>query len=197
MTISTPKSDFVPDSAPVEQTLRWLANLPAPAGLEERVLAKLEAAPRPARFQVWPLLAWPCLAWPRLAGPRFSRSRSFPLENSWLRSAAAAAIVAAVVGGGWAIQAHIQPAPSTQAVAAPSAHTVPNRGFSTASAMRTPQTLVGPLVRPSPTPAAPNPVAVVPTVATPRVKRIQPAAKPLRKKRSIGKNAHSPKPSTK
>ena len=80
---STPKSDwsaFVPDSpsTSVEETLRWLAHLPAPTGLEDRVLAKLESAPRPARVQAWFRLAW----------PNFSRYRSFQLEDSWLCSAA-------------------------------------------------------------------------------------------------------------
>jgi hypothetical protein len=65
-----------------EATLRLIAQLPAPEGLEDRVQAQLRVAPRRAR-----VLSWPAVL------------RS---DSQWMRSAAAAAIVFVVVGGGWA-----------------------------------------------------------------------------------------------
>jgi len=56
-----------------EETLRLIARLPAPVGLEDRVHAGLRSAPRSAR-----VLAWPA---------------AFSPAGGWLRAAAAAAIV--------------------------------------------------------------------------------------------------------
>jgi hypothetical protein len=112
-------------SSEFEATLRLIASLPAPEGLEERVEAGLRKAPRQARILPWPA--------------------ALRLENAWVRTAAAAAIVFVVVGGGWGISSRVQPAPQVRAI------TVPPRvstqgGFSSAGAMRTPQTLNGPVV---------------------------------------------------
>jgi len=107
-----------------EATLRLIARLPAPEGLEDRVQAGLKAAPRKGR-----LLAWPV---------------GLGANNGWMRSVAAAAIVFVVAGGGWGIYSRVQPAlPASGAVAPP--HLGSQGGFATGGAMRTPQTLVGPV----------------------------------------------------
>jgi hypothetical protein len=107
-----------------EETLRLIATLPAPEGLEDRVQAGLGAAPRAGRVLAWPVAA--------AAG------------GAWMRSAAAAAIVFVVAGGGWGIYSRVQPVlPASGAVAPP--HVGAQGGFATGGAMRTPQTLVGPV----------------------------------------------------
>jgi hypothetical protein len=132
------KNAFVSDcgEAPgeAEATLRLIARLPAPAGLEERVKAGL----RTARLSAAPA---------RVS----SRARilSFPtrsrLESNWMRSAAAAAIVFVVVGGGWGVYSRVQPAQPARVTVLPPRVATPG-GFSSAGAMRTPQTLNGPVV---------------------------------------------------
>jgi hypothetical protein len=74
-----------------EATLRLIARLPAPDGLEDRVMAGLKTAPRTARVLVWPSLFQP--------------------TTGWMRGAAAAAIVFVVAGGGWGIYSYVQPVP--------------------------------------------------------------------------------------
>src|SRR3974390_1752977 len=74
-----------------EGTLRLIANLPAPDGLEDRVLAGLRSAPPSGSVLNSP-------------GPVS------------LRSAGASAIVLSVLGGGWGIYSRVQPG---NAVAAP------------------------------------------------------------------------------
>ena len=58
--------------SPAEETLRLVASLPAPDGLEDRVNAALSAAERRGRV----------LAWPRAIRP----------ESGWMRTAAAASL---------------------------------------------------------------------------------------------------------
>ena len=127
-------SGAVPETA--EATLRLIATLPAPEGLEDRVNASLRtaqrSAPRMGRI----------LAWPAVLGP----------GRDWMRSAAAAAIVIVIAGGGWGIYTHVQPA---RGIAAPPRVAAP-AGFSSAGAMRTPNTLNGP-VAPQPAKAKPQP----------------------------------------
>ena len=102
-----------------EQTLRLIATLAAPAGLDDRVRAGLRVAPRPqARL----------LAWPRAISP----------VSGWLRSAAAAAIVCVVAGGGWGIYSHVQRGQVPAGVSA--------GRFSSAGTVRKPLTLNGPVV---------------------------------------------------
>ena len=88
---TTNQNAFANDS--VEATLRLIANLPAPKGLEDRINASLRTAqqsvPRKGR-----LLSWP--------GTKFRPG------SDWMRSAAAAAIVLVVAGGGWGIYSHVQ-----------------------------------------------------------------------------------------
>jgi hypothetical protein len=118
-----------------EETLRLIANLPAPQGLEERVQAGLLAQPRKGRI----------LAWPAALKP----------DSNWMRSAAAAAIVFVVAGGGWGVYSHVRPPQSAGAMAMP-AHAAEPGGFASAGAMRTPQALKGPVLA---QPAAVKPAA--------------------------------------
>jgi hypothetical protein len=115
----------VPRFAQAEETLRLIASLPAPTALEDRVRAALRAAPRTARV----------LAWPKDLNP----------QNGWVRAAAAAAIVFVVAGGGWGVYLHVQQAQPARVIVMPPR--MPSAGgFSSAGAMRTPQTLPGPTV---------------------------------------------------
>ena len=140
---SETKSDSVSASVftPAEETLRLIANLPAPDGLEDRVHAALNAVPRRSR-----VLAWP---------------RALRAESGWMRGAAAAAIVFVVAGGGWGVYSRVQ---STQVaqnqpakVIVMPARTPVSGGFSGAGAMRTPVTLPGP--------KAPEPAKISPLKA--------------------------------
>ena len=113
-----------------EETLRLIASLPAPEGLEERVHKALRAAPRQGRVLSWP------------AG---MRSRVSLRSNSF-RTAAAAAIVFVVVGGGWGVYSRVQMGQTGKVVVMPAPLTN-SGGFSGAGAIRTPETLPGPKVR--------------------------------------------------
>lgn len=113
-----------------EETLRLIASLPAPEGLEERVHQSLRAAPRQGRVLTWP------------AG---MRARVSFRSNSF-RTAAAAAIVFVVVGGGWGVYSRVQTGQSGKVVVMPAPLTN-GGGFSGAGAIRTPETLPGPKVR--------------------------------------------------
>jgi hypothetical protein len=133
---SETKSDSVSASvfSPAEETLRLIARLPSPEGLEGRVHAAVRVAQRRSR-----ILAWP---------------RALRAESGWMRGAAAAAIVFVVAGGGWGVYTRVE---STQIEQNQPAKVIvmPARmpiagGFSGAGAMRTPLTLPGP--------AAPQPV---------------------------------------
>jgi hypothetical protein len=121
-----------------EETLRLIANLPAPDGLEDRVHAALNAMPRRSRV----------LAWPRNLRP----------ESGWMRGAAAAAIVFVVAGGGWGVYMRVGSTQIEQNLPAKvivmPARTPVAGGFSGAGAMRTPVTLPGPT---APEPAKTNP----------------------------------------
>jgi hypothetical protein len=115
-----------------EATLHLVTHAAAPAGLEERVHAALEAAPK----RGW-LLEWPVTA-------------------GWMRATAAAAIVMVVAGGGWGVYRHAQlhqPA-KVNVMPAPLVTAPATGGFSSAGAMRTPQTLKGPAVVETPKPNA-------------------------------------------
>jgi hypothetical protein len=137
--------------ADLDATLRLIANLPAPAGLEDRVFAGALAAPRGGR-----VLAW----------PQPMRTRN------WMRSAAAAAIVLVVGGGGWGIYSHVGQREPAHAVVMPQ-RLMPPGEFSTAGAIRTPQTLNGPILQQQPL-AAPalktQPAQQKPAVKTARRK---------------------------
>jgi hypothetical protein len=123
--------------AAAEETLRQIARLPAPQGLEDRLYMHLKAAllREPRRWE-WLSFHDLNLDW---------------LHGSALRAAAAVAIAAIVAGGGWGVAARIQPA-ALQGSVQPAPLSTP--GFSSAGAIRTPQTLTGPVVETPATPAA-------------------------------------------
>jgi hypothetical protein len=134
----------MPSSA--EATLRLIASLPAPVGLEDRVKAALQSAPRQGRV----------LAWPKALNP----------QSDWMRTAAAAAIVFVVAGGGWGVYTHVlnvQQGQPAKVIVMPRG--LQQGGFSGAGAMRTPQTLPGPTVilpveqKPAPPKGMKKPVA--------------------------------------
>lgn len=112
------------DAGSAEATLRLIAQLPAPAGIEDRVIAGLHSAPRKGRILQWPAMLHP--------------------GSSWMRGAAAAAIVFVVAGGGWGIYTRVQPTQPVKVLVMPRAGA--GSGFSSAGAMRTPQTLNAPVV---------------------------------------------------
>ena len=121
-------------SGDFEETLRLIASLPAPEGLEERVQAGLRTAPQFRLRGRARILAWPA---------------ALRMENGWLqsslaRSAAAAAIAAVVAGGGWSVYSRVQLNQAQRGIALPRV-AMPS-GFSSAGAMRTPRTLNGPVV---------------------------------------------------
>jgi hypothetical protein len=125
-----------------EATLRLIAKLPAPDGLEERVHAKLIAAPQRGRVLSWPGVSIPA--------------------GGWLRAAAAAAIVCVVAGGGWGVYSRVQPGLSAQGTAGTHITTqgagqgTGQGQFSTGDAVRRPQTLNGPAAPPQVTTATPK-----------------------------------------
>ena len=123
-----------PNSDSGEDTLRLIAGLPAPAGLEERVHKALRAAPHELRGS-GRVLAWPARFRAKIA-----------LESNWMRAAAAAAIVFVVVGGGWGVYTRVEPGPAGKVIVMP--QRMPSSGgFSGAGAIRTPVTIPGPTVR--------------------------------------------------
>jgi hypothetical protein len=123
-----------------EDTLRLIASLPAPEGIEERVHKALRSAP-PRKGQV--------VAWPAEIG---SRVLPQSIHSNWMRAAAAAAIVFVVVGGGWGVYSRVEQGQSGKVVVMP-ARVPGSSGFAGAGAIRTPQTLPGPTIREQATPA--------------------------------------------
>jgi hypothetical protein len=117
--------------SPAEETLRLIARVSVPDGLEERVQAGLRRASSGASAKAR-ILHWP-------AAPR--------LNIAWMqnlaRAAAAAAIAALVVGGGWSVSSRFQAVQPSSAVAVP-AQSAGQSGFSSAGARRIPQTLSRP-----------------------------------------------------
>jgi hypothetical protein len=129
---SSPHNPKIPSSVPHDpagegdETLRLISALPAPAGLEDRVHTALNVrSHRRARI----------LTWPRHLSP----------QNGWMRTAAAAAIVFVVVGGGWGVYTRVGHNQPTRIIPMPMRMPAAG-GFSSAGAMRTPQTLPGPVV---------------------------------------------------
>jgi hypothetical protein len=142
------------DSRTGEDTLRLIASLPVPEGLEDRVQASLDAAPRRGR-----VLAWPA---------------AFAPHGSWMRSAAAAAIVFVVVGGGWGVYSRVQQPRSAKVIVLPPRVAAPG-SFANAGAMRTPQTLNGPVLA---HPVAQPPTVVAKTPAKSSARIVQKPARP-------------------
>jgi hypothetical protein len=115
-----------------EATLRLIAALPAPAGLEDRVHAALGSAARQTR-KPGRVLAW--------SVPTGSGGPS----SGWMRSAAAAAIAFVVAGGGWGVYSRVQTLQPARLIPMPAQVAAPG-GFAGAGAIRTPQTLNGPVL---------------------------------------------------
>jgi hypothetical protein len=150
--VSSVPQDAMPGSA--EDTLRLIASLPAPKGLEDRIHAglrsSLQSASRPARILEWPTAL---------------RSGGSWLHGAAMRSAAAAAIVCVVAGGGWGIYSHVQQSQPSRSIALPPHMAAPG-GFSSGGAIRTPQTVNGPVLTHPQTasePPATSPVAPIVT----------------------------------
>jgi hypothetical protein len=144
--MTSPGQNHTPDRVRnAEETLRLLATVPVPDDLVDRVQARLAAAP-PRSF---------------LSGSSlFGRNGWMfsPVFSQGLRGCAAAAIVLFVAGGGFAIYSRVQPSPSAQVIEMPAR--VGNSGsFSNAGAMRTPDTLNGPVLA---NPALANPALAHP-----------------------------------
>jgi len=144
-----------------EKTLRIIASLPAPEGLEDRVNAALQRAPRGARVLPWPT--------------RLRTGRGW-VHSGLARSAAAAAIVFVVAGGGWGVYSRVQPAQTPKVIVMPRG-AAPG-GFSSAGAMRTPQTLNGPVLA--------HPVTPIPNSATTAPKMHTRSTKKQRKSGEAG-----------
>jgi hypothetical protein len=143
---------FVEPLSAAEETLRVIARLPAPDGLADRVQAGLRAAPRSSRVLRWPV--W-------FAGDGFRYGTA-------LRGAAAAAIVCVVAGGGWRIYSHVQTAPSAQALPVPARM---GNGFSSAGAMRTPDSPSAPVLTHALIPAPQVPAMNLPAHPAPAHRR--------------------------
>ena len=113
-----------------ETTLRLIAGLPAPEGLEDRVKAGCAAH----SSADGPLLHWPLARGDRRAAGCTGGCGTFARS-------ALAAIVFVVAGGGWEVYSRVQPAQEPKVIAIPPV--AGHGGFSSANAMRTPQTLNG------------------------------------------------------
>jgi len=118
MTLPQNQHDRARTAGSAEETLRIVAGLPAPEGLEDRVHSRLWTGPRPV----------------------LNSSLSFNTRNGFggaMRFAAAAAIVCVVFGGGWGVYSRVQPGPDAHMIGMPAAGG-PARGFSTAGSAHTP-----------------------------------------------------------
>ncbi|HME58721.1 MAG TPA: hypothetical protein VKF63_10320 [Terracidiphilus sp.] len=159
-------------SGEFESTLRLIARISAPEGLEERVQAglRVEASAASGKARI--------LRWPEALRLNYTKLQNLAWVQNLARTAAAAAIVAVVVGGGWGISSHFHPALPSSAVAVPS-HNGGQGGFSSAGAMRTPQTLNGPVVT--------HPVTAAPEKAKPAIKTPARRGKPTATKKIVVK----------
>jgi len=134
---------------PGEDTLRLIANLPAPVGLENRIKTGLASAPGSARILTWRQPLSPARGW---------------MYSTLARAAAAAAIVAIVAGGGWGIYSRVPPAPSADLISVPQLAAPQGAGFSSAGAKRVPETLEGPVLKhPVPPPTETNVLEKMPS----------------------------------
>jgi len=121
-----------PNSHGAEETLRLIAKLPPPEGLVDRVQSRLRTAPPAAKVLGWPVTLGPAGSW---------------MHGDFVRGVAAAAIVCVVAGGAWGIYMRVPPAaaPAAKVIVMP-ARVGSSGGFSSAGAMRTPDTLKGPVL---------------------------------------------------
>jgi hypothetical protein len=124
-----------------EETLRVVAGLPAPAGLEDRMCAAIHLA-RNENFQRQENSSGPNGPGPNVYGNvRRGRVLAWPSalkpQAGWMRTAAAAAIVFVVAGGGWGVYTRVEQNRPAKILVG---------GFSGAGAVRTPETLTRPTV---------------------------------------------------
>ena len=141
------------DERNVDETLRMIARMPAPEGLEGRVKAGLHLAEKPGRVLAWPAGQRAQGMWAAGVGARGWLSQNGWARTRWARGAAAAAIVLVIAGGGWGIYARVEPAQSAKTGALPQAQpsgVAQTGAFGEAGAMRRPLTLTGPVVKPTP-----------------------------------------------
>jgi hypothetical protein len=138
----TSHSDNSSEISQAEETLRLIARLPAPAGLESRIHAALHAASQSHSNAAFREPHGRVVAWPSALRSQSSWARS---HGEWMRSAAAAAIVFVVAGGGWGVYTRVERNLPGKVIVMPARIAAPS-GFSGASAVRTPQTLAGPTV---------------------------------------------------
>ncbi|HEV2133280.1 MAG TPA: hypothetical protein VGR47_03375 [Terracidiphilus sp.] len=152
----------------LDSTLRLLAKLPIPAGMEDRVFAGVLASPRKAKVLEWPQ----------------------PLHaRDWVRSVAAAAIVLAVGSGGWSIYAHVEQNQPASGIVA-TRPVFPAGGFSSADMIRRPQTLNGPIVKKPETVTAEKPAAKLTSAQKPSrtIARQHPVkAKPVQTRSAVAR----------
>lgn len=144
------------NSCAAEETLRLVAKLPPPEGLVDRVQTRLRLAPSAARMLEWPIPVRSAGGW---------------MHSTLIRGAAAAAIVCVVAGGGWGIFMRVPHAavPAAKVIVMP-ARVGSSGGFSSAGAMRTPDTLKGPVLTHNLKPESSQQVDVVQTGAAPNSK---------------------------
>jgi len=145
------------ESGSAEETLRIIASLPVPAGLEDRVHTALRKSHRSARV----------LAWPTGLKP----------QSNWVRTAAAAAIVFVVAGGGWGVYTRVQQNQPGKVIVMPQRIAEPS-GFSGAGAIRTPQTLPGPKAPQQPKMQSAQPTNAQPQAAKKPAKKAPTASSP-------------------
>jgi hypothetical protein len=165
-------------SGEFENTLRLIARISAPEGLEERVQAGLRAEASAASGKAR------ILRWPEALRLNYTTFQNLAWLQNLARTAAAAAIVAVVVGGGWSISSRFRPVQPSSAVAVPP-HSGSQGGFSSAGAMRTPQTLNGPVVA--------HPAEAAPQTAKPAGKTQVRHGKPAAAKRAVTQTAPAAK----
>lgn len=134
-----------------EETLKWIANLPAPEGLADRVQVRLRAEPpHHARSWSWSALFAPGGGWTHVSA---------------LRGVAAAAIVCVVAGGGWQVYSRVSPASGSASNPSATRFGV-SRGFSSADAKHLPNNIKGPVLA--------HPLVPVPA-ETPSAQKSKPA----------------------
>jgi len=125
-----------------EPTLRLLAQASIPAGIEDRVHARLESQPQHAvRGMRW--LVQLVGQWMRPASETMASSwmRSDLLRSDWLRGAAAATLAVAISGGGWVVYSNAYPVANHNGMSP-----LMTGGFGGANAMRRSQPLDPPLI---------------------------------------------------
>jgi hypothetical protein len=132
-----------------EETLRVVAGLPAPAGLEDRMRAAIHLA-RNENFQRQENSSGPNGPGPNVYGnDRRGRVLAWPSalkpQTGWMRTAAAAAIVFVVAGGGWGVYTRVEQNRPARILVMPPRIGAPG-GLQGASAVRIPQTLTRPIV---------------------------------------------------